>query len=320
MNSNVTIVTPAYFIISGFSGIPHVNYYYLFLLVLYIMSVVENTVVMALICFDQSLKTPKYIAVFNLAFVDVLGNSALVPKVIDTFWFNNKYISYSHCLTYLFFYCLNLLMQSLNLALLSFDRLIAIAFPFRYHIIVSLKTMFSLVATCWIIAILFTFVLVGFLTRLSYCRSVVINSYFCDHGPLYRLACNDNQPNFIIAKVLPALILWVPLMFVLISYTCIGTTLAKIAGAQDRMKAFKTCSAHIILVAIYYLPILFTFTFDTQMPRNARIISLSLAAVLPPALNPLIYVLQTQEIKQSLKMVLAKLKHSKIAVKLIIHM
>ncbi|CAL8307496.1 unnamed protein product [Gadus morhua 'NCC'] len=75
---------------NGFSGIPHVNYYYLFLLVLYIVSVVENGVVMALICFDQSLKTPKYIAVFNLAFVDVVGSSALVPKVIDTFWFDHN--------------------------------------------------------------------------------------------------------------------------------------------------------------------------------------------------------------------------------------
>ncbi|XP_056451381.1 olfactory receptor 1020-like [Gadus chalcogrammus] len=315
MDSNVTIVTPAYFIISGFSGIPHVNYYYLFLLVLFILSVVENSVVMALICFDQSLKTPKYIAVFNLAFVDVLGNSALVPKVIDTFWFDHNYISYRNCLTYSFFYYVLLTMQSLNLALLSFDRLIAITFPLRYQIIVSLKTMFSLVAASWIISIFNMLVAVGLLIRLSFCRSVVINSYFCDYGPLYRLACNDNRPNFIIAKVLPAIILWVPLMFVLISYMCIGTTLAKIAGAQDRMKAFKTCSAHIILVAIYYLPILFTVTFDTQMPRNARIISLSLAAVLPPALNPLIYVLQTQEIKQSLKRVLAKLKHSKIAVK-----
>ena len=99
----MTIVRPAYFVISGFSGIPHVNYYYLFLLVLYIMSVVENGIVMALICFDQSLKTPKYIAVFNLVFVDMVGSSALVPKVIDTFWFDHKYISYSNCLTYSFF-------------------------------------------------------------------------------------------------------------------------------------------------------------------------------------------------------------------------
>ncbi|XP_030218138.1 olfactory receptor 2A12 [Gadus morhua] len=307
MDSNMTIVRPAYFIISGFSGIPHVNYYYFFLLVLYIMSVVENGIVMALICLDQSLKTPKYIAVFHLAFVDVVGSSALVPKVIDTFWFDHKYISYSNCLTYLFFYYVILTMQSLNLnrdsALLSFDRLIAITFPLRYQIIVSLKTMFSLVAACWFIAILVNLIVVGLLTRLSYCSSVVINSYFCDHGPLYRLACNDNRPNHIISIVLPVFIIWAPLLFILISYMCIGAALAKIAGVQDRMKAFKTCSAHIMLVIIYYLPILVTFSVAAKMPRNTRIISLSLAAVIPPALNPLIYVQQTQEIKLSLKKV-----------------
>ncbi|CAL8281206.1 unnamed protein product [Arctogadus glacialis] len=312
MYSNMTIVRPAYFIINGFSGIPSVNYYFLFLLVLYIVSVVENGVVMALICFDQSLKTPKYIAVFNLAFVDVLGNSALVPKVIDTFWFNHKNITYSNCLTYEFFNFMTITMQSLNLVVLSFDRLIAITFPLRYQYIVSLKTMSSLVASFWIIGILVNLTAVGLLTRLSYCRSVVINSYFCDHGPLYRLACNSNRPNIILANVLIAFILWVPLLFVLITYMCIGAALAKIAGAQDRMKAFKTCSAHMMLVTIYYLPIIVTFAFAAKMPPNIRIINMSLTAVLPPVLNPLIYVLQTQEIKQSLKKVFKRLKQLKM--------
>ena len=315
MDSNMTIVRPAYFIISGFSGIPHVNYYYLFLLVIYIVSVVENGVVMALIFFDQSLKTPKYIAVFNLAFVDVIGSSALVPKVIDTFWFDHKYITYRNCLTYEFFNFMALTMQSLNLVVLSFDRLIAITFPLRYQTIVSLKTMSSLVAACWIISILVNLIAVGLLTRLFYCRSVVINSYFCDHGPLFRLACNDNRPNLILAKLLQAIILWVPLLFVLITYMCIGAALTKIAGAQDRMKAFKTCSAHMMLVTIYYLPIVVTFAIAAKMPANIRIINMSLTAVLPPVLNPLIYVLQTQEIKQSLKKVFTRLKQSKIAVK-----
>ncbi|KAK0143137.1 Olfactory receptor 24 [Merluccius polli] len=313
MDSNMTIVRPAHFIISGFSGIPDINYYYFFLLVLYIMSVVENGVVMALICLDQSLKTAKYIAVFNLAFVDVLGNSALVPKVIDTFWFNHKYITYNNCLTYEFFNYMTLTMQSLNLVLLSFDRLVAITFPLRYHVIVSLKTMFLLVAFFWIFAIFVNLIAVGLLTRLSFCRSVVINSYFCDHGPLYLMACNDNQPNNILAYTLVTAILWVPLLFVLITYISIGAALAKIAKSQDRIKAFKTCSAHMMLVAIYYIPILVTFSFAAKMAANARIINMTLAAVLPPVLDPIIYVLQTQEIKQSLKKMFKRMKQSRIA-------
>lgn len=315
MDSNKTIVRPSYFIISGFSGISNINYYFLFLLVLYIMSVVENGVVMALIGLDQSLKTPKYIAVFNLAFVDVLGNSALVPKVIDTFWFNHKYIPYNDCLTYEFFNYLSLTMQSLNLVLLSFDRLVAITFPLHYQIIVSLNTMCLLVASIWILSIFVNLVAVGLLARLSYCRSVVIHSYFCDHGQLYRLACNDNRPNSILARVLPAIILWVPLLFILITYICVGAALAKISRFQDKIKAFKTCSAHMMLVAIYYIPILVTFCLASKMPPNGRIISLSLTAVLPPVLNPIIYVLQTQEIKQSLKKMLKRMKQSEITVK-----
>ncbi|CAL8307491.1 unnamed protein product [Gadus morhua 'NCC'] len=317
----MTIVRPAYFIISGASGIPHVDYYYLFLLVLYIMSVVENGIVMALICLDQSLKSPKYIAVFNLAFVDVVGSSAQVPKVFGTFKFDHKKNTDSNCSTYEFFNFLTLTMQSLNLVVLSFDRLVAITFPLRYQIIVSLKTMFSLIAACWIIAILVNLIAVVLLTRLFFCRSVVINSFFFDHGPLYRLACNDYRPNDIISIVLPVFIIWAPLLFILISknenlkFVCIGAALAKISGGQDRMKAFKTCSAHIMLVIIYDLPILVTFSVAAKMPRNARIICLSIAAVIPPALNPLIYVLQTQEIKLSLKKVFKRMKQSKIALK-----
>ncbi|CAL8401313.1 unnamed protein product [Boreogadus saida] len=116
------------------------------------MSVAENGIVMALICLDQSLKTPKYIAVFNLAFVDVLGNSALVPKVIDTFWFDHK--------------------------------LVAITFPLRYQIIVSLKTMFSLVASLWIFALLGNLMAVGLLTRLSYCRFISKSLRLMLHGPV----------------------------------------------------------------------------------------------------------------------------------------
>ncbi|KAJ3588722.1 hypothetical protein NHX12_009576 [Muraenolepis orangiensis] len=199
MDFNMTIVKPAYFVIRGFYGIPNINYYYIFLLVLYIMSVVENGAVMALISLDQSLKTPKYIAVFNLAFVDMLGHSTLVPKVIDTFWFNHKNIPYNDCLTYEFFNFMSLTMQSLNLVLLSFDRLVAITFPLRYRVIVTLKSMFILVAASWLYAICINLIAVGFLTRLSYCGTVVINSYFCEYGPLIRLACNDNFPQVVLA-------------------------------------------------------------------------------------------------------------------------
>uniref|UniRef100_A0A3B4A5C5 G-protein coupled receptors family 1 profile domain-containing protein n=1 Tax=Periophthalmus magnuspinnatus TaxID=409849 RepID=A0A3B4A5C5_9GOBI len=139
---------------------------------------------------------------------------------------------------------------------------------------------------------------------------IAYNDYFCDHGQLLTLGCNDTSPNWVIARLLPVLILWLPLAFILASYIRISIALAKIATKQEKVKAFKTCSAHLSLVAIYFVPILTTFTISSALDPNVRIINLSLTSVVPPLLNPVIYVLQTQEIKDSIKK-LIKVKRQK---------
>ncbi|XP_030009356.1 olfactory receptor 1361-like [Sphaeramia orbicularis] len=314
LGRNITFVRPAYFIISGISGIPNIKYYYVFLFFVYIVSVVGNTVVMAVIYLDHNLRTPKYIAVFNLAFVDLMGSSALVPKLLDIFMFNHQYIPYNDCLSFMFFCFTFISMQSLTLVALSVDRLIAIVDPLHYHMKVTHKFMLRLITFFWIYVISLVLTAVGLLTRLSFCKSVVINSYYCDHGPMYRLGCNDFTPSHIIGNICQILILWLPLMFILVSYGSIGYALLKISTISESLKAFKTCTAHLSLVAMYFLPILIAFTMMSKMHPNARIINLSLTSVFPPMLNPIIYVLHTQEIKESLKKVLKMRRQNKITV------
>ncbi|XP_067348279.1 olfactory receptor 1E16-like [Channa argus] len=301
LGRNITFVRPEYFIIRGFSGIPNIIYYYIFLFFLYIVSVLGNMAVMVIICLAHNLRTPKYVAVFNLAFVDLFGCSALVPKVLDIFLFEHDYIPYNDCLTFMFFCFICLSMQALNLVALSYDRLVAIIFPLHYQVKVTHRFMFSLIGSFWVFVVAVTLIAVGLLTRLSFCKSVVINSYFCDHGQIYRLACNDNTPSLVISFLLPVVILWLPLVFILFTYVSIGYSLSKVATFRERLKAVKTCTAHLLLVAIYFIPIIITFTLMDKIQPNARIINLSLTSVFPPTLNPIIYVLQTQEIKQSVK-------------------
>ncbi|XP_073335688.1 olfactory receptor 1F1-like [Pagrus major] len=315
LGRNITFVRPEYFIISGFIGIPYIRYYYIFLLFLYIVSVMGNMTVMTVIILDHNLKAPKYIAVFSLAFVDLFSSSSLVPKVLDICLFNHRYIPYNDCLTFCFFCFLCISMQSFNLAALAYDRLIAIFYPLHYQVKMTNRFMLFLIASFWVLVITLVLIAVGFLTRLSFCKSVVIKSYFCDHGPIYRLGCNDVTPSRIIAGALSNLVLWVPLVFILASYCSIGYALTKISTAKERVTAFKTCTGHILLVAIFYLPIIFVYRFGANIHPNARIINLSLATVIPPMLNPFIYVLQTQEIKQSLKKLLKIRGQSKIATK-----
>lgn len=314
LGKNITFVHPAFFIIGGLTGIPNITLYYVFLFFVYIVSVVGNTVVMAVIYLDHNLRTPKYIAVFNLAFVDLFGNTALVPKVLDIFLFGHYYIPYNDCLTFLFFCYTCLSLQSFNLVALSYDRMVAIIFPLHYQVKVTHRFMFSLIASLWVFTIIAVLISVGLLTRLSFCKSVVINSYFCDHGQIYRLACNDHFPSYVIACLYPVIIFWLPLAFILLSYLYIGYTLVKVATLQEGLKAFKTCIGHLSLVAIYFIPLLTTFTLMEKIQPNARIINLSLTSVFPPMLNPIIYVLQTQEIKESLKRLLKRRGKSKITI------
>ncbi|CAI5643350.1 unnamed protein product [Oreochromis niloticus] len=314
VEKNTTFVQSAYFIISGFIGIPNIRYYFVFLCFIYIFSVVGNSLVMIVITLDRMLRSPKYIAVFNLALTDLLSSCALVPKVLDISLFNHYYISYNNCLTFMFF-CFTLTsMQAFNLVVLSFDRVMAIMYPLHYQMRVSHKVILSLIAFFFLLAITLTLIAVGLLTRLSFCKSVIIQSYYCDHGPMYRLGCNDATPNYIIGFLAIILVLAFPLAFIVGSYCCIGYSLSKISTFRERVKAFKTCTGHLSLVAIYFLPIIFVYAFWPVIHPNARIINLSMTSVMPPMLNPIIYVLQTQEIKESLRRLMKSRVQAKLEV------
>ncbi|XP_035290763.1 olfactory receptor 51F2-like [Anguilla anguilla] len=298
---NTTIVRPEFFFISGLAGIPHTKYYYSFLCFIYILSLLGNPFVMFMIYSDHCLHSPKCIAVFNLAVTDLCVSTAIVPQVIDTFLFKSHLISYEACLTNMFFVYWFLTMQSFTLTVMSYDRYVAICFPLRYNEIVTNKSMLLITAITWIIAGQANFIPVVFVSRLSFCKSIVINSHFCDYGPTFRLACNDNTPNYVIGWTHSVMILWFPVLFITGTYISIARALLKIAAASERLKAMKTCTAHLILVGLFYLPICFTYGLGSRIHQNARIINTSLGMVLPSILNPIIYSLKTEEFTESIK-------------------
>ncbi|XP_035290664.1 olfactory receptor 1-like [Anguilla anguilla] len=299
--TNATIVRPEFFVISGFAGIPHANYYYVFLCFVYALSLLGNTFIMFVIYTDHRLHSPKYIAVFNLAVSDLCGSTTLVPQMIDTLLFKLHLISYEACLTNMFFVFWFLSVQSFTLAALSYDRFVAICFPLRYNEIVTNKSMLVITAILWIFAGLDILIGVIFISRISFCKSIVINSYFCDPGPIHLLACNDNTPSAVMNWTHPVIILWLPVLFITGTYICIGRALFKISEASERLKAMKTCTSHLILVSVFYLPICITYAMSSTIQLNTRIVNMSLATVLPPMLNPIIYSLKTEEFTESIK-------------------
>ncbi|XP_043105918.1 olfactory receptor 1496-like [Puntigrus tetrazona] len=302
-SANVTFIRPATFFISDFSNIPHAKYYYVFLSLVYVVTVLGNSFIMCIIYLARRLHTAKYIAVFHLAFSDLCGSSALIPKIIDMFLFEHQDISYDACMANMFFVYHFMNLQSLTLLALAYDRLVAICFPLRYHAIVTKPAMFLIIGAMWILSVTFFSVLVGLVNRLSFCRSNVLNSYFCDYAQICRLACNDNSINVLIANISYGLLICTPLILIIITYFCISLALLKIAHGADRMKAIKTCTSHLILVAIFYLPVLSNIiaSVTTPLHLNTQIINNSLTQAIPPMLNPIIYTLKTEEVMQSIK-------------------
>ncbi|XP_036416870.1 olfactory receptor 1-like [Colossoma macropomum] len=309
-STNTAFIRPSSFYITGLYNVPHAKYYYVFLCFVYAVTVLGNLFIMGTIYLAHSLHTAKYVAVFNLALSDLCGSSALIPKLLDMFLFENQYISYEACLANMFFVYVFMTMQSLTLLAMAYDRLIAICFPLRYHAIVTKTSMTLIIFAMWILSLSVTALMVALVTRLSFCRSTTVHSYFCDHGPVYYLACNDYSMNSIIGSVCTAGLLYIPLILIALSYVCIGIALQKISHGAERKKAIKTCTSHVILVAMFYLPFISVFTaaLTKFIDTNVAMISTALTQTIPSMLNPIIYTLKTEEVLQSIKVLYKRAK------------
>ncbi|XP_056322435.1 olfactory receptor 1C1-like [Danio aesculapii] len=302
-STNVTNVRPATFYISDFSNMPHAKYYYMFLFLVYVVTVLGNSFIMSTIYLAHKLHTAKYIIVFHLALSDLCGSSALIPKIIEMFLFDHQDIAYEACMANMFSVYHFMNMQSLTLLALAYDRLVAICFPLRYHAIITKPAMFLIIGMMWIVSLTLFSVLVALVNRISFCRSNVLHSYFCDYGQIIGLACNDITINVFMANITYGLLICTPLILIIISYFCISLALLRIAHGADRIKAIKTCTSHLMLVAMFYLPVLTNIIASATTPLhlNVQLINNSLTQAIPPMLNPIIYTLKTEEVMQSIK-------------------
>ncbi|XP_006643608.1 olfactory receptor 6N1-like [Lepisosteus oculatus] len=316
MEINATFPSPVGFLISGLQNLQNSDYYFIFLAFVYLGTLIANCILMSIIWLSECLHTPKYMAVFNLSIVDLSISTALIPKCLHQFLFDSRFVLYETCLTQMLFAQSLYGLESLSLVVMSYERLVSICFPLRSSTINTNTRMFVILAFCWVISFTYFGVAVGFITRLAFCEPIpVIKSYFCDHGPVFRAACNDNSANLIIGKVYTVLFIFLPFALIILSYVCIIAALSRIASAQGRWKAFKTCTGHLALVVIFFIPVLVTYMIawiNFTVETNTRILNTSLSATLPPLLNPIIYTLKTEEVMEQIKNFIRKRKSAPI--------
>ncbi|XP_003422694.2 olfactory receptor 5AR1-like [Loxodonta africana] len=273
----------------------------LFLLV-YGITMIANLGMILLIKIDSRLHTPTYYFLSNLSFCDVCYSSTVSPKMLADFLSEQKRISYNLYATQMYFWGTFADVECLILAAMAYDRNVAICNPLPYTIVTSKRIYTQLVAGVYIVGLVDSAIHTCFTFRLSFCKSNVINHFFCDIPLLLALSCSDTSINEIVMFAFIGCVVGCSIVTVLLSYSSIITTILRMNSTEGRHKAFSTCASHLTAVAIFHGTLLFMyFRPSSSYSVDTDKIASVFYTVVIPMLNPLIYSLRNKDVKEALQ-------------------
>ncbi|XP_077720608.1 olfactory receptor 5B12-like [Canis aureus] len=279
--------------------------------IIYFIILVGNAGMIVLILLDSRLHTPMYFFLSNLSFVDCVYASAVTPKVMVGFLTKDKIISYNACAAQMFFFSAFATIESFLLASMAFDRHTAVCKPLHYATIMTSAMYTSLATGSYISGLLQSSIHVALTFHLSFCRSNIINHFFCDIPALLALSCSDIYMNEIVLFILAAFNVLFTLLVILNSYLFIFIAILGMHSAERQRKAFSTCASHLTTVSIFYGTIIFMYLQPTSSHSmdTDKMASIFYTMVIP-MLNPLIYSLRNKEVKSAFQKVVGKAKSS----------
>nr|XP_058133594.1 olfactory receptor 6M1-like [Dasypus novemcinctus] len=298
----------AEFILVGFQNRKEVEFLLFFVfLLMYMTSLMGNTIIILLVCCDHRLHSPMYFFVANLSFLEITITSTVVPKMLVNTISFIKTISFDECLTQSFFYFLLGSTEFFILAVMSFDRYVAICNPLRYTLIMNKQTCIMLLLGSYVgafVSILPSSILTA---PLPFCGPNVINHFFCDSAPVLKLVCADISLAELADFISSAVLLLGSLLLTGVSYTYIVITILRIPSVQGRQKAFSTCVSHLTVVTLYYGSSIFIYV----RPRKGNVMDVNkfvtvLNTIVTPMLNPFIYSLRNEKVKKSVRDAISK--------------
>ncbi|XP_060118671.1 olfactory receptor 5AR1-like [Heteronotia binoei] len=296
------------FILLGLTDNPKMQLplFMLFLLV-YVITVIGNAGMILLICTDLQLHNPMYFFLANLSFVDLCYSTVTSPKMLADFFTNSKRISYNACALQLYLFTFFADVECALLAVMAYDRYVAICNPLLYTVIMSKKVCKRLMAVAYVIGTVDSIAYTCSTFHLSFCSSNVLNHFFCDMPPLFELACSDTYVSEIVVFIFDGYVEAGSLGIILVSYIYILTTIMRMHSTEGRQKAFSTCTSHLTIVGMFHGTALFMYLqpSSSHSMEQDKWISVFYAVVIP-MLNPLIYSLRNKDVKHALTKALCK--------------
>ncbi|XP_069915429.1 olfactory receptor 7A10-like [Oryctolagus cuniculus] len=272
---------------------------------MYLVTVAGNLLIILAILSDPHLHTPMYFFLSNLSLVDVCFTSTTVPKMLVNIQTQSKAISYAGCITQMFFFILFTGLDDFLLAVMAYDRFMAICHPLHYTVIMNPRLCVQLVLVCWIITVLHGLLHSLLVLRLSFCTHLEIPHFFCELNQLVHTACSDTFLNDVVIYVTVMLLGGGPLAGILYSYSRIVSSIRAISSAQGKYKAVSTCASHLSVVSLFYCTITGVYLSAHSAPSSASTATASVMyTVVTPMLNPFIYSLRNTDMKRALERLL----------------
>nr|XP_033779086.1 olfactory receptor 6N1-like [Geotrypetes seraphini] len=296
------------FIFLGFSlSLEQQILMFTFVLTAYILTLTGDLIIIVLVKMDTYLHTPMYYFISNLCFLGIGYTSTTLPKMLTDLLAETKSICVLCCFIQFYFFFVFGATEHLLLTVMAADRYMAICNPLRYSAIMSQDVCSRLAAFCWVACCLALMVPTIGVSQLSFCGSNKIDHFFCDFAPLLKLACSDTALTEVIFRIISWSVIISCVVFITVSYIFIIFTILKIPSTTGRKKAFSTCAAHFVVVFIYFGTVIFIYLrTDTSDSYYVDKVVSVFYSVVTPLLNPIIYSLRNQEVKEALKRFLEK--------------
>ncbi|XP_068129371.1 olfactory receptor 2A7-like [Hyperolius riggenbachi] len=301
VNNNHTLITD--FLLMGFNSSKELRILLSSLLVVaYCVTLFVNILIIVLVIHSQILQSPMYFFLTHLSTNDILLTTNIVPNMLPVLLKDGETIAFSGCITQFYIFGATETLECLLLTVMSYDRYLAICYPLRYPVLINRLICQKLAIISWIIS--YSLILIDTITlsKLEYCRSNIIDHFFCDLAPLLKLSCSDTYIIQLEVSLLCIPLVVIPFIIIVTSYVCIILAILKIQSKAGRQKTFSTCSSHLTVVILFYGILIGIYGLPNggQTLNINKFLSLSYT-VLTPLVNPIIYSLRNQDIRKALE-------------------